>query len=236
MAAKECNIRVVARFCPLNESEERAGSQSVVKCPIDNDDTFLITGKEFIFDKVFRPNATQEKVCNETAKEIVKNLFNGYDGTIFTYGQTSSGKTHTMEVKEKLIFIVLEIKFSYFEIYLDKIHDLLDVSKTNLAVHEDKNGVPYVKGVTERFVSSPNKIFKIMDEGILFQKLVLEAKYLMKRNKSLSALGNIISALADGTKSHVPYRNSKLTHILQDSLGGNARTTVILCFSLTSVG
>ncbi|CAF0946926.1 unnamed protein product [Adineta steineri] len=119
MAAKECNIRVVARFRPLNKSEERAGSQSVVKFPIDNDDTFLITGKEFIFDKVFRPNATQEKVYNETAKEIVKDVFNGYNGTIFTYSQTSSGKTYTME------------------------------------------------GVIERFVSAPNKIFKIMDEGIL---------------------------------------------------------------------
>ncbi|CAF4340744.1 unnamed protein product, partial [Adineta steineri] len=168
-------------------------------------------------------------------------------------GQTSTGKTHTMEAKEKLIFIFLEIKFSYFEIYLDKIYDLLDVSNTNLAVHEDKNGVPCVKGVTERFVSSPNKIFKIMDEGILFQKLVLKAKYLMKRNKSLSTLGNVISASADGKvcynyycsfifyffiilKSHVPYRNSKLTHILRDFLGGNARTTIILCCSLTSVG
>lgn len=75
-----------------------------------------------------------------------------------------------------------QIKVSYFEIYLDKIRDLLDVSKTNLAVHEDKNRVPYVKvrrnngcaitlisdhfqGVTERFVSSPDEVFEIMDEG-----------------------------------------------------------------------
>ncbi len=76
-----------------------------------------------------------------------------------------------------------QIKVSYFEIYLDKIRDLLDVSKTNLAVHEDKNRVPYVKvwweiyieidlkyflfqkGVTERFVSSPDEVFEIMEEG-----------------------------------------------------------------------
>ncbi|CAF1201503.1 unnamed protein product, partial [Didymodactylos carnosus] len=53
-------------------------------------------------------------------------------------------------------------------------------------------------------------------------------------NKSLSALGNVISALADGTKSHVPYRDSKLTRILQESLGGNARTTIIICCSPAS--
>lgn len=53
-------------------------------------------------------------------------------------------------------------------------------------------------------------------------------------NKSLSALGNVISALADNTKTHVPYRDSKLTRILQESLGGNARTTIVICCSPAS--
>ena len=115
MAADECNIRVVARFRPLNDSEERAGSKSVVKFPSDQEGTVLISvsssdllgsrhalvvsqGKVYVFDKVFRPDATQEKVYNEAAKEIVKDVLSGYNGTIFAYGQTSSGKTHTMEV------------------------------------------------------------------------------------------------------------------------------------------
>ena len=123
-----------------------------------------------MFDKVFKPNASQEKVYNEAAKSIVKgklidNIFikafilinnysnfidvlMGYNGTIFAYGQTSSGKTHTMEgvmgdphlqgiiprivndifnhiygMEENLEF---HIKVSYFEIYMDKIRDLLD--------------------------------------------------------------------------------------------------------------
>lgn len=50
-------------------------------------------------------------------------------------------------------------------------------------------------------------------------------------NKSLSALGNVISALAEGVKTHIPYRDSKMTRILQDSLGGNCRTTIIICCS-----
>ena len=52
-------------------------------------------------------------------------------------------------------------------------------------------------------------------------------------NKSLLALGNVISALVDDTKKggHVPYRDSKLTRILQDSLGGNSRTSMIACCS-----
>lgn len=58
-----------------------------------------------------------------------------------------------------------QIKVSYFEIYLDKIRDLLDVSKTNLSVHEDKNRVPYVKGATERFVTTPEEVYEIIEEG-----------------------------------------------------------------------
>ncbi|CAO2597496.1 Kinesin heavy chain isoform 5C [Lemmus lemmus] len=232
-------------------------------------------------------------------------VLEGYNGTIFAYGQTSSGKTHTMEGKlhdPQLMGIIpriahdifdhiysmdenleFHIKVSYFEIYLDKIRDLLDVSKTNLAVHEDKNRVPYVKGCTERFVSSPEEVMDVIDEGKanrhvavtnmnehssrshsiflinikqenvetekkLSGKLYLvdlagsekvsktgaegavldEAKNI---NKSLSALGNVISALAEGTKTHVPYRDSKMTRILQDSLGGNCRTTIVICCS-----
>lgn len=58
---------------------------------------FFFQGKVYLFDKVFKPNATQEKVYNEAAKSIVTDVLSGFNGTIFAYGQTSSGKTHTME-------------------------------------------------------------------------------------------------------------------------------------------
>uniref|UniRef100_A0A8D0GSX7 Kinesin-like protein n=1 Tax=Sphenodon punctatus TaxID=8508 RepID=A0A8D0GSX7_SPHPU len=157
---------------------------------------------------------------------------------------------------------------------------------TNLSVHEDKNRVPYVKGCTERFVSSPEEILDVIDEGksnrhvavtnmnehssrshsiflinIKQENMETEQKlsgklYLVDLagsekvsktgaegalldeakniNKSLSALGNVISALAEGTKSYVPYRDSKMTRILQDSLGGNCRTTMFICCSPSS--
>ncbi|KAL7369500.1 hypothetical protein ABVT39_000567 [Epinephelus coioides] len=261
--------------------------------------------KPYVFDRVLPPNTSQEQVYDQCAKQIVKDVLDGYNGTIFAYGQTSSGKTHTMEGKlhdPQLMGIIpriahdifdhiysmdenleFHIKVSYFEIYLDKIRDLLDVSKTNLSVHEDKNRVPYVKGCTERFVSSPEEVMDVIDEGknnrhvavtnmnehssrshsiflinIKQENIETEKKlsgklYLVDLagsekvsktgaegavldeakniNKSLSALGNVISALAEGTKTHVPYRDSKMTRILQDSLGGNCRTTIIICCS-----
>lgn len=307
--AAEDSIRVVCRFRPLNDSEEKAGSKFIVKFPSGPDDNCIsIGGKVYLFDKVFKPNATQEKVYNEAAKSIVSDVLAGYNGTIFAYGQTSSGKTHTMEgvigdpgkqgiiprivndifnhiyaMEENLEF---HIKVSYYEIYMDKIRDLLDVSKVNLSVHEDKNRVPFVKGATERFVSSPEEVFEVIEEGksnrhiavtnmnehssrshsvflinvkqenLENQKKLSGKLYLVDLagsekvsktgaegtvldeakniNKSLSALGNVISALADGNKSHIPYRDSKLTRILQESLGGNARTTIVICCSPAS--
>ncbi|XP_061793748.2 kinesin heavy chain [Nerophis lumbriciformis] len=302
----ECNIKVLCRFRPLNRSEALRGDKFI---PIfQGDDTVIIGGRSYVFDQVFPTNATQEQVYNTCAKQIVKDVLGGYNGTIFAYGQTSSGKTHTMEGKlhdpqgmgiipriAEDIFhyifameenIEFHIKVSYFEIYMDKIRDLLDVTKTNLSVHEDKHRVPYVKGCTERFVTSPDEVMDVIDEGKvnrhvavtnmnehssrshsiflisikqenvetelqLSGKLYLvdlagsekvsktgaegavldEAKNI---NRSLSALGNVISALAEGTKPHVPYRDSKMTRILQDSLGGNCRTTMFICCSPSS--
>jgi len=101
----------------------------------------------YFFDKVCKPNASQEKVYEDAAKSIVKDVLCGYNGTIFAYGQTSSGKTHTMEgvmgdpVKQGIIPRIVQdifnhiysmdenlefhLKCSYFEIYLDKVCCLL---------------------------------------------------------------------------------------------------------------
>lgn len=302
----EDNIRVICRFRPLNDSEEKAGSKFIIKFP--DEQCASIAGKVYVFDKVLKPNVTQEQVYNSAAKNIVKDVLMGYNGTIFAYGQTSSGKTHTMEgvigdpdlqgiiprivndifnhiygMEENLEF---HIKVSYFEIYMDKIRDLLDPSKVNLAVHEDKNKCVYVKGATERFVSSPEEVLEVIEEGksnrhiavtnmnehssrshsvflinvkqenLENQKKLSGKLYLVDLagsekvsktgaegtildeakniNKSLSALGNVIAALADGNKTHIPYRDSKLTRILQESLGGNAKTTIVICSSPAS--
>jgi kinesin family protein 5 len=57
------------------------------------------------------------------------------------------------------------IKIAYFEIYNERIRDLLDVTKTNLTIHEDKNRVPFVKNVTELFVSSPEEVLAAIEDG-----------------------------------------------------------------------
>ncbi|KAJ6654764.1 hypothetical protein lerEdw1_006627 [Lerista edwardsae] len=236
-------------------------------------------GKPYVFDRVFPPNTTQEQVYHACAMQIVKDVLAGYNGTIFAYGQTSSGKTHTMEGKlhdPQLMGIIPRIAQDIF----------------NHIYSMDENLEFHIKGCTERFVSSPEEILDVIDEGksnrhvavtnmnehssrshsiflinIKQENMETEQKlsgklYLVDLagsekvsktgaegavldeakniNKSLSALGNVISALAEGTvseilwKGYVPYRDSKMTRILQDSLGGNCRTTMFICCSPSS--
>ncbi|KAJ7427807.1 hypothetical protein WISP_03724 [Willisornis vidua] len=78
----------------------------------------LKQGKPYVFDRVLPPNTTQEQVYNACAKQIVKDVLEGYNGTIFAYGQTSSGKTHTMEGKlhdPQLMGIIPRIAHDIFD-------------------------------------------------------------------------------------------------------------------------
>eukprot|EP01061_Rhynchopus_euleeides_P018007 TRINITY_DN29801_c0_g1_i2.p1 TRINITY_DN29801_c0_g1~~TRINITY_DN29801_c0_g1_i2.p1 ORF type:complete len:866 (+),score=393.79 TRINITY_DN29801_c0_g1_i2:153-2750(+) len=75
-------------------------------------------------------------------------------------------------------------------------------------------------------LAGSEKVGKTKAEG---QQLE-EAKLI---NKSLSSLGQVITALTDKKATHVPYRDSKLTRLLQDSLGGNSRTSLIICGSMS---
>uniref|UniRef100_A0A673A6M0 Kinesin-like protein n=1 Tax=Sphaeramia orbicularis TaxID=375764 RepID=A0A673A6M0_9TELE len=258
----ECTIKVMCRFRPLNSSEVTRGDRYIPK--FQGEDTVVIGGKPYMFDRVFQSSTTQEQVYNACAQKIVKDVLEGYNGTIFAYGQTSSGKTHTMEgnlhdtdamgiipriVQDIFNYIYsmdenleFHIKVSYFEIYLDKIRDLLD-GKWLLWRCEQC-------GCTERFVCSPDEVMDTLIElqshkqklsGKLYlvdlagSEKVQESK--LKRQEHQQVLcrpwENGISALAEGT-AYIPYRDSKMTRILQDSLGGNCRTTIVICCSPSS--
>ena len=98
---------------------------------------------------------------------------------------------------------------------------LICVKQENIETEKKLSGKLYLVDL-----AGSEKVSKTGAEGAVLE----EAKNI---NKSLSALANVISALADA-KPYVPYRDSKLTRILQESLGGNARTTIIICASPAS--
>jgi kinesin family protein 5 len=119
---------------------------------------------------------------------------------------------------------------------------LINVKQENLENQKKLSGKLYLVDL-----AGSEKVSKTGAEGTVLD----EAKNI---NKSLSALGNVIAALADGNKSHIPYRygvdretyltkqyiahscfrDSKLTRILQESLGGNSKTTIVVCCSPAS--
>ncbi|KAK2466900.1 hypothetical protein APHAL10511_001158 [Amanita phalloides] len=314
--ASSTNIKVVCRFRPPNAIELREGGEVVVSFS-DNLQTVqiksaqLASGPEkdgFTFDRVFPMGTKQQEVFDYGVKDIVKDVLDGYNGTVFAYGQTGSGKTFTMmgadidsdefkgiipRITEQIFQSIVEsdphleylVKVSYMEIYLERIRDLLAPQNDNLQVHEEKSRGVYVKNLSDYYVSSAREVYEIMRTGgaarvvsstnmnaessrshsiflITIQQrntdtgaqktgnlylvdlagsekvgktgasgqTLEEAK---KINKSLSALGMVINALTEKAK-HIPYRDSKLTRILQESLGGNSRTTLIINCSPSS--
>ncbi|KAJ2896506.1 Kinesin heavy chain [Zalerion maritima] len=305
------SIKVVARFRPQNRIELDSGGQPIVK--FEGDDTCSIDSREasgsFTFDRVFDMSCKQADIFDFSIRPTVDDILNGYNGTVFAYGQTGAGKSYTMmgtsidddagrgvipRIVEQIFESIMTspstieytVRVSYMEIYMERIRDLLQPSNDNLPVHEEKNRGVYVKGLLEIYVSSVQEVFEVMRRGgnaravaatnmnqessrshsifviTITQKNVEtgsskngqlflvdlagsekvgktgasgqtleEAK---KINKSLSALGMVINSLTDGKSSHIPYRDSKLTRILQESLGGNSRTTLIINCSPSS--
>ncbi|KAJ5884661.1 hypothetical protein N7495_009171 [Penicillium taxi] len=304
-------IKVLARFRPQNKVELASGGTPIVE--FENEESCTINSKEgivpFTFDRVFPMNSPQANIFDFSIRPTVDDILNGYNGTVFAYGQTGAGKSYTMmgsdiddEVGKGVIPRIVEqifasiltspsnieymVRVSYMEIYMERIRDLLVPQNDNLPVHEEKSRGVYVKGLLEVYVSSVQEVYEVMRRGgnaravaatnmnqessrshsifviTVSQKNVEtgsaksgqlflvdlagsekvgktgasgqtleEAK---KINKSLSALGMVINALTDGKSSHVPYRDSKLTRILQESLGGNSRTTLIINCSPSS--
>ncbi|KAF8636549.1 hypothetical protein AX17_003361 [Amanita inopinata Kibby_2008] len=315
--ASSTNIKVVCRFRPPNAIELREGGEIVASFDDNLQSVYmksaqLASGPEkdgFTFDRVFPMATMQQEVFDYGVKEIVKDVLDGYNGTVFAYGQTGSGKTFTMmgadidseelkgiipRITEQIFQSIVEsdphleylVKVSYMEIYLERIRDLLAPQNDNLQVHEEKSRGVYVKNLSDYYVSSAREVYEIMRTGgaarvvsstnmnaessrshsiflITIQQrntdtgaqktgnlylvdlagsekvgktgasgqTLEEAK---KINKSLSALGMVINALTDGKAKHIPYRDSKLTRILQESLGGNSRTTLIINCSPSS--
>ncbi len=302
------NVNVICRFRPMNDLERTNGNEQVCEFTSQTSLTFYSSREKnkyrFNFDRIFPPQSTQQELYDFGVKKIIDSVLEGYNGTVLAYGQTSSGKTYTMqgimdsEVTQGIIprmikhvfnhirnsdpSIQFMLKVSMIEIYLEKIRDLIDVTRKNLSIREDSIKGIYVEGVSENYVCTENEILNFLDigssnraqaatamnehssrshsifiltvnqtyknEGTKVGKLYLvdlagsekisktgavghtleEAKII---NKSLTTLGRVINSLTDGKSFHIPYRESKLTRVLQESLGGNSKTCLIITCS-----
>ncbi len=302
------NVNVICRFRPMNDLERTSGNEQICDYTSPTSLTFHSSREKnvyrFNFDRIFPPSSTQNDIYDFGVKGIIDSVLDGYNGTVLAYGQTSSGKTYTMQgemdeerkqgIIPRMISHVFKhiyknedtdfmIKVSMIEIYQEKIRDLFDVSRVNLNIREDSIKGIYVDGASERYVGCPNDVLALLEIGsanraqaatnmnehssrshsifILtinqtnkkegFSKIgklylvdlagsekisktgatghtLEEAKII---NKSLTTLGRVINNLTDGKSTHIPYRESKLTRVLQESLGGNSKTCLIITCS-----
>ena len=267
----------------------------------------IYSPQNFAFDKIYNTSANSQLIYKEACRSITKSVISGYNGTIFMYGQTTSGKTFTMlgtpnspgilpcalrdifnlisKEKNAETFSVL---CSYVEIYNENIHDLLTDANNLKLVDDNKYGVivsgakrikiknfedgitlkdfgeenrKYRETLINEYSSRSHTIFQVFvesehftneAEGIRYSCLNLvdlagserlndydtkteafgETGYI---NKSLFVLANVVNKLAEGKNQYIPYRDSKLTRLLSQALGGNSLTAVICTISPAAV-
>ena len=322
LGEKYQNVKVFIRFRPSNEvetsllqnnygwlvpkfiSQNQLGVYTSNSYEYNSPNAEIPKNYIFSYDKVFSPNSNQSEIYNNVGKRIVEDIMAGYNGTIFAYGQSGSGKTYTMygndiydenakgiiprvveeifkRVEKSDVNIDFQLKLSVVEIYKEVMYDLF-TQENNLKIIENKEKGIYIENLTEVYLSSIDEFFnyaelsqknrkvaetklnhnssrshcimileviqnykkeKIIKKGILnlvdlagsekvsktgaVGETLEEAK---KINLSLSTLGNVIHSLTSGM-GHVPYRDSKLTRILKESLGGNYKTYLIVTCS-----
>lgn len=311
------NIKVIIRVRPRLGKE--LDSKSSIK--IENK-SIMVTNcnKQFTFDDIIGEEKNQEEFFRSTAPEIAEAALNGYNGTIFVYGQTGAGKTHSLigrntngKITENsgilprsidyLFWMIknnpeykthlFNIKCSFLEIYNENLYDLIGASNTNSSENSnhgrglfirDQGDSVKVENLTEHPITSFEQALELVMIGLknrvtastavnkessrshavfsiyIENKMKVNNKKVTKRsvfhlidlagserqkntetigertkeagkiNKSLMNLGHVIKTLidnSDGKKIHVHYRDSKLTHLLKDSLGGNSKTCII---------
>ncbi|XP_059654068.1 kinesin-like protein KIN-7E isoform X2 [Cornus florida] len=305
--AREEKILVLVRLRPLSEKEISRNEVSEWECINATSILFRNSLQErsmfptpYTFDRVFGGDCSTRLVYDEGAKQIAVSVVSGINSIIFAYGQTSSGKTYTMNgITEYTVADIYDyiqrhqerafvLKFSAIEIYNEAVRDLLSADNTPLRLLDDPGKGTIVEKLTEETLrdwghlkellsiceaqrkigetslnetsSRSHQILRLTIESSAREFLgkdnsttlaasvnfvdlagserasqALSVGARLKEgchiNRSLLTLSTVIRKLSNGRHGHVNYRDSKLTRILQTSLGGNARTAIICTLS-----
>ncbi|PIA53947.1 hypothetical protein AQUCO_00900489v1 [Aquilegia coerulea] len=335
-------IFVTVRPKPLSSEDAKSSPWRIS----ENSISIANQTSRFDFDRIFKEDCKTIEVYEARTKDIVSAAVRGFNGTVFAYGQTNSGKTYTMRGSDvepgvirlavcDLFDTIIEdvdreflLRMSYMEIYNEEINDLLAPEHRKLQIHENLERGIFVAGLKEEIVATPEQVIDLMEFGeshrhigetnmnvyssrshtifrmflnTEFSKIrfflihisftfcfrvfgknykIIESRLRTEDdnignscdavrvsvlnlvdlagseraaktgaegmrlkegshiNKSLMTLGTVIKKLSEGVESnggHVPYRDSKLTRILQPSLGGNANTAIICNITLAQI-
>lgn len=171
---KSENVRVMVRCRPLMKPKERTN------CVVINevDKCVELADRQFQYDAVFGPESDNEKVYMKSVRQLVESAFQGYNCTVFLYGQTGTGKTYTHSsltsssfahlfslIRDSNTQLRFLIRASYYELYNEEIRDLLSNSKTPLELRESKARGVYVNGLTCYLVNNLTELEKLKRVG-----------------------------------------------------------------------
>ena len=310
MIKNEDCVKVAIRCRPLSNKEKTEEKEEIVTVEDARKEIILKATDElqkpvkFTYDFTFGQNINQETIYNECAKPVIDFLLEGFNCTIFAYGQTGTGKTFTMDGAKggpELIGIIPRtfnqifdkinnagenqeylVRASMLELYNEELKDsLLPDGNKRLEIHEDPKTGFYVKDLSCVTVKNPKELMEKLNYGksnrhvratemndyssrshSIFNIIIesserdqtgnqffrcgklnlvdLAGSEKQKKTKttddalkegininlSLTTLGNVINLLVKKAP-HIPFRNSKLTKLLADSLGGNSKTLMI---------
>ncbi|XP_042364267.1 kinesin-like protein KIF22 [Plectropomus leopardus] len=303
---KTTRVRVAVRLRPyMGKHDEK--SEGLCVRGLDSQNLEIINWRnatetvKYHFDVFHGEQTTQQDVFLSSVKPILPHILNGQNASVFAYGPTGAGKTHTMMGSSdqpgvipravRAVFNMVKAKdedegwdysigMSYLEIYNEKVLDLLSPSSQDLPIREDKDKNILIPGLTHTTISSFSDFDKHFvpaslnrttastklnqrssrSHAILLIKVVRTQRALPHRqqtgklylidlagsednrrtgnqgirlkesgaiNLSLFTLSKVVDSLNSGTAVRVPYRDSKLTRLLQDSLGGSAHSVMI---------
>uniref|UniRef100_A0A2C9M5X8 Kinesin motor domain-containing protein n=1 Tax=Biomphalaria glabrata TaxID=6526 RepID=A0A2C9M5X8_BIOGL len=298
-------ISVFARIRPMLTREKVENRPTFVK---STEKTITCDGEIFNFDQVFDQTATNQTIYDHVAKNVVLSAMEGYNATLFMYGQTASGKTYTVNhIRQEALTTIYDfienspdreflLRISYLELYNERFEDLLsnDGESKPLMLREDLEKNVFLTNQTEIFVTSIQDVANVLKRGDekrhvaetkandcssrshCILRVIIESRlrddpdlessgvfvsnltivdlagsekasdntnsYRFKEgcniNKSLLTLSQVIRKLSEASDNEncfINYRDSKLTRYLQNALGGNSKTAIILTISPTSL-
>jgi len=194
-------IQVVVRLRPINEREKAHGTLPVVTASSQDKTVTVVRGtgrrqarSSYAFDNVFSAFTTQEEVFDSTLRPILRDVMLGFESTVFAYGQTGTGKTHTMEGElssadqhgviprsAQSIFETLSqpeynshtVTASCLEIYNEELCDLFATEdqrkQTKVEIMEGKDGI-CCRGQVQMEVDSAEDVLSLMKLAQQFRK------------------------------------------------------------------
>jgi len=229
-------VQVVVRLRPINEREKKHGAVPVVTASSVNKTVAVVKGtgnrqarSSYAFDNVFSAYTSQEEIFDATLRPILIDVMEGFESAVFAYGQTGTGKTHTMEGdlacpklhgviprSAESIFTTLNqpeysthtVTCAYLEIYNEELCDLFadeeQRSLTKVDIMEGKDGT-FCRGQTEKEVHSAEDVLFLMRKAQQFRQIG-ETKMNKQSSRShciFTLKINATKALRDGSTLEV---------------------------------